>query len=157
MSVGVRVGKADLFCNRSVGTPQSKYPAVMKCMQCGEPDLVRGVRVVDRGEDNRRRDLCLEVELDPGAFFNKDEFSAPVSASICRSCGNVMFSLEPHLLNDFCDVAEITKKYGDFKKHPRFEEFVEENSYRRVMGIRDLMREFLKWLRWNDPEDKISK
>jgi hypothetical protein len=33
----------------------------MKCLQCGSEDVISGVRVVDRGDNNLIDDLKLEV------------------------------------------------------------------------------------------------
>ena len=125
----------------------------MKCKQCENSDVVEGIRVVERGEKNVRGDLMLEVEVDPNALFFKEEISVPVSAAVCRSCGNVMFSLDQNVISEFLDAVEIANQHGDLWSHPRYPEFIEKDSYRKNMSNRDKVKAFSKWLRENESKD----
>ena len=65
----------------------------MKCLQCGAEEVVRNLRVVDRGENNVRRDLTIEVESKPSALFFKGIKAAVIRANVCPKCGFVMMSV----------------------------------------------------------------
>ncbi len=75
----------------------------MKCLQCGSEDLVRDVRVVDRGDGNLRQDLKLEVYDNPGALIFKGAHEGKLVAQVCVECGFVMLSVSKK-------DAEILKK-----------------------------------------------
>ena len=124
----------------------------MKCTQCDSEDLIKGVSVVDRGEDNAKRNLEVEVQLNPAALFSKEPVSAPVSATVCGTCGNVMFSVATQAVFDLRDAVSITKFNGNMKNHPRFKEFLREDTLSKHLNFKDQARHFAKWLRDN-PSD----
>ena len=125
----------------------------MKCTQCDSSEIVKGIRVVDRGEKNYKNDFMLEVEMDPNALFLKEAYSVTATASVCRSCFNVMFTLDSNEAPEFLDAASMMKKHGDPKSHPRYVEFVGGDIYLKNLNQRDLVKNFVKWLRKNYPEE----
>ena len=105
---------------------------------------------MDRGHDKVRGDLRVEVEMDPKAMFFKDEVSYPLSAVVCGSCGNVMFSVGMNAASDLRDAVEVMRvaeRHGGVKNHPEFKAFVAEDDYRKYLRPKDLARHFAKWLR----------
>ena len=65
----------------------------MKCLQCKSERIVKNVRVVDRGNNNYRRDLKLEVYESPDNIFFRGEHEAVLKANVCAKCGFVMFTV----------------------------------------------------------------
>ena len=124
----------------------------MKCTQCDSTDIIKGLRVVDRGENNVKGDMKLEVQLNPKALLFDRSVSASVSAAVCGSCGNVMFSMDPGDVSDLRDVTEATKACGNMKNHPRFKAFTKEDSYIKQLNPKDQARHFAEWLRKNPAE-----
>lgn len=119
----------------------------MKCTQCGSDDIIDRVRVVDRGDDGRKGDLAVEVERNPTALIQKSPISAPVAASICGACGNVMLSVEVHALPGLRQAAEVRSMHGKTKDHPRWADFVSEDPARKHLESTDQIHEFAAWLR----------
>jgi uncharacterized OB-fold protein len=76
----------------------------MKCLQCGSTDIVKEVRVVDRGNNDFKSDLNLEVYEEPNAFIFKGTHKGKLSANVCVDCGFVMFTVTT-------DAARELKKY----------------------------------------------
>ncbi len=65
----------------------------MKCLQCGSKDIVKNVRIVDRGDHLTRHDLNLEVYANPSAWVFKDAKQGILRANVCAECGFVMISV----------------------------------------------------------------
>ncbi|WPD20891.1 MAG: hypothetical protein SD837_11845 [Candidatus Electrothrix scaldis] len=66
---------------------------MMKCIQCGSPDIVRDVKVVDHGHYNTPMDLGFEVHEAPEAWVFKGTHRAVLKGNVCVDCGYVMFSV----------------------------------------------------------------
>lgn len=117
--------------------------------------MIDRVRVVDRGDDGRKGNLVVEIEGNPTAIIQKLAFSAPVAASICGTCGNVMLSVKPHAISGFRDAAEI-RDMRDMdlipKDHPRWADFLSEDAARKHLELMDQKREFSAWLRKHSME-----
>ncbi len=77
----------------------------LTCMRCGSKDIVRDVRVVDRGEGNSKTDLKLEVYENPDALIFKGTHKARLSADVCADCGFAMLSVS-------AKAARELKKHG---------------------------------------------
>ena len=65
----------------------------MKCLQCGSDDIVKNVRIVDRGDHNTRHNLSLEVYAKPSAWIFKEAKQGILKANVCADCGFVMMSV----------------------------------------------------------------
>jgi len=65
----------------------------MKCLQCDSTDIVKKVRVVDKGDGSSKSDLNLEVYEDPSALIFKGTHKGKLSANVCVDCGFVMFTV----------------------------------------------------------------
>jgi len=65
----------------------------MKCLQCESDDVLRNLRVVDRGDYNVKSDLKLEVESRPEAMIFRGTEAAAIKANVCCQCGFVMMSI----------------------------------------------------------------
>jgi len=62
---------------------------------CGSTDLIKNVRIVDKGMENTKYDLSLEVYEDPEAWVFKGTHEVNLSATVCESCGYVMLFVTP--------------------------------------------------------------
>ena len=60
----------------------------MNCPQCGSPDLIPDVKVIDRGHAYTRHDLTAAVDADPSALFFTGRVESELRARICGSCGH---------------------------------------------------------------------
>ena len=65
----------------------------MKCLQCESDDIIRNVRVVDRGDHHAKYNLSLEVYANPKAWVFKDTKTGHVRANVCADCGFVMMTV----------------------------------------------------------------
>jgi rubrerythrin len=54
---------------------------------CGSKDLLASARVLDRAEENRKRDLEVAAYDDPDALLFKGERRGKLAAWICTGCG----------------------------------------------------------------------
>jgi hypothetical protein len=72
--------------------PDEEAPSVIPnaalcCPKCSSHDVIPGVRIVDRGDGNARRDLQVEVYESPDALIFKGTHQGTLTASICGKCG----------------------------------------------------------------------
>ena len=105
--------------------------------------------MIDRAEDFAKG--TLEVEIAAGGTH----FSAPVSATICGQCGNVMLSVNPNDLSDFRDAATVRKVLkGNLKFHPRYSEFLKADPIRKHLNSEDLLRHFARWIQEEPEKDQ---
>ena len=65
----------------------------MKCLQCQSERIVKNISVIERGHNNFRRNLALEVYDDPTALIFKGPHEAKLKANVCCECGFVMLSV----------------------------------------------------------------
>ena len=66
-------------------------PDPLICAHCGSDAVIPRLRVIERGDDNLRYDLQVEVQRRPNAaFFKRPERSA-LSAQVCGACGHTEF------------------------------------------------------------------
>ena len=61
-----------------------------KCLNCSGSNIASGIRVVDRGHGDGKRDLKLEVYEKPDALVFKGAHDASLHADVCEDCGHVM-------------------------------------------------------------------
>jgi formate dehydrogenase assembly factor FdhD len=61
------------------------------CTRCGSDGVIPRLRVIDRGDDNARYDLQVEVQRRPSAVFFKRPERSTVSAQVCGACGHTEF------------------------------------------------------------------
>ena len=64
------------------------------CLNCSGSNIASGIRVVDRGHGDGKRDLKLEVYEKPDALIFKGTHDASLRADVCKGCGHVMFYIE---------------------------------------------------------------
>jgi hypothetical protein len=76
-AAAVRVGKAAPARPARRGT----------CPKCGSGDVIPNVRVVDRGDNNSKRDLQVEVYESPEAWLFKGTHAGTITATVCGRCG----------------------------------------------------------------------
>ena len=63
-------------------------PDPLLCTRCGSDAVIPRVRVSERGDDNIRYDLEVEVQRRPNAvLFNRPERTA-LRAQVCGGCGH---------------------------------------------------------------------
>ena len=62
-------------------------PDPMRCSRCGSDEVIPRVRVAERGDDNMRYDLQVEVQRRPNAMFFKRPHRADLTARVCGACG----------------------------------------------------------------------
>ena len=65
----------------------------MKCLQCESKNIVKNVRAVDKGHNNYKSDLELQVHENPNALIFKGTYYGVLKANVCVDCGFVMFSV----------------------------------------------------------------
>ena len=64
-------------------------PDPLLCTRCGSDAVIPRVRVSERGDDNIRFDLEVEVKRRPNAVFFKRPERSPLWAQVCGVCGHV--------------------------------------------------------------------
>lgn len=57
------------------------------CRRCGSDEVMPRVRVAERGDDNMRYDLQVEVQRRPNAMIFKRPQRADLTARVCGACG----------------------------------------------------------------------
>ena len=62
-------------------------PDPLLCSRCSSHEVIARVRVAERGDDNRRFDLQVEVQRRPNAILFKRPERADLSARVCCACG----------------------------------------------------------------------
>jgi hypothetical protein len=62
-------------------------PDPLLCRRCGSDEVIPRVRVAERGDDNMRYDLQVEVQRRPNAFLFKRPQRADLTARVCCACG----------------------------------------------------------------------
>jgi predicted nucleic-acid-binding Zn-ribbon protein len=58
-----------------------------ECPNCGCRKIIMNAKILDRGENDLHRELCVVVEGDPQAFIFKDRSYGVMTACICADCG----------------------------------------------------------------------
>lgn len=66
-------------------------PDPLVCSRCGSDGVIPRLRVIDRGDDNARYDLQVEVQRRPNARFFKRPERSTLSAQVCGACGHTEF------------------------------------------------------------------
>ena len=64
-------------------------PDPLLCTRCGSDAVIPRVRVSERGDDNMRYDLEVEVQRRPNAVLFKRPERATLWAQVCSVCGHV--------------------------------------------------------------------
>ena len=62
-------------------------PDPQPCPRCGSEEVMPRVRVAERGDDNMRYDLQVEIQRRPNAMFFKRPQRADLTARVCGACG----------------------------------------------------------------------
>jgi hypothetical protein len=62
-------------------------PEPLVCHRCGADEVIPRVRVAERGDDNMRYDLQVEMQRRPNAMFFKRPQRADLTARVCGACG----------------------------------------------------------------------
>ena len=62
-------------------------PEPLLCRRCGSEEVMPRVRVAERGADDMRHDLQVEVQLRPNARFFKRPQRVDLTARVCGACG----------------------------------------------------------------------
>ena len=62
-------------------------PDSLRCARCSSDEMIPRVRVAERGDDNMRYDLQVEVQRRPNAMFFKRAERADLTARVCCACG----------------------------------------------------------------------
>ena len=66
------------------------------CNNCGSNKIMNGIKIVDHGHGNAKRDLSVQIKTTDNFLFNKFEKSE-LKAIICGSCGKVDLKVSnPH-------------------------------------------------------------
>ena len=63
-------------------------PQALLCTRCGSDGVIPRLRVIDRGDDNARYDLQVEVQRRPNALFFKRPERYTLWAQVCGTCGH---------------------------------------------------------------------
>jgi hypothetical protein len=121
----------------------------MKCHQCNSTDVIEGLTVVDRGSNNNKHELEIELRTAPNALVFKQVVSAKVLANVCGSCGNVMLQIEPGRISAIRGASEgmkLINKNGNIKEHELYKEFIEGDAARKHLNLGDQLAEFAAWM-----------
>src|SRR4051812_50190333 len=59
----------------------------LRCPRCSSDEVIPRVRVAERGDDNMRYDLQVEVQRRPNAVLFKRPERVDVTARVCCACG----------------------------------------------------------------------
>src|SRR5215207_8524372 len=62
-------------------------PDPLRCPRCSSDEVIPRVRVAERGDDNMRYDLQVEVQRRPNALLFKRPERADLTARVCCACG----------------------------------------------------------------------
>jgi hypothetical protein len=62
-------------------------PDPLHCARCGADEVMPRVRVAERGADDMRHDLQVEIQRRPKAMFFKRPERANLTARVCGACG----------------------------------------------------------------------
>ncbi len=62
-------------------------PDPLLCPRCGADEVIPRARVAERGDDNLRYDLQVEVQRRPNAILFKRPERADLTARVCGACG----------------------------------------------------------------------
>ena len=62
-------------------------PDPLRCRRCGSDEVMPRVRVAERGADDMRHDLQVEVQRRPNALLFKRPHRADLTARVCGACG----------------------------------------------------------------------
>lgn len=65
-------------------------PDPLLCARCGSDAVIPRVRVSERGDDNMRYDLEVEVQRRPNAMLFKRPERSALWAQVCGACGHVV-------------------------------------------------------------------
>ena len=57
------------------------------CPKCKSTQVIKHVRLVDRGHGDSRKDLSVEIYEKPEALIFKGTHKGPLNAWVCGSCG----------------------------------------------------------------------
>jgi predicted nucleic-acid-binding Zn-ribbon protein len=70
------------------------------CPKCGSSEVVRGVRVIDRGDGNMDAgNLSVAVYTHPQAWLFKGKVATALSACVCAGCGYTeLYAADPRAL-----------------------------------------------------------
>lgn len=68
-----------------------------ECPKCGSSEVIRDVRVMDRGHGSADAgDLSAVVYANPQAWVFKNKVSVELSASVCGACGfTELYAVDP--------------------------------------------------------------
>lgn len=69
-------------------------PDPLRCTRCGSDGVIPRLRVIDRGDDNARYDLQVEVQRRPNAVFFKRPERSALTAQVCGACGYTEFYVD---------------------------------------------------------------
>jgi hypothetical protein len=111
--------------------------------------VVTGLRVIDRGENNYKNSFQIEIKLNPHKVVNTGAVHAKPLANVCSDCGFVMFSIsksEAQSIKSIKDLRDDMHEFSDFEKHPKFRDFLKEDSSYKYLSPEDQMIKFTEWL-----------
>lgn len=82
------------------------------CPKCGSPEVVRDVRVIDRGHGNSDAgNVNVGVYGNPQAWLFKDKVTAELTACVCAECGYTeLYAANPRALAEAA--AAATARHG---------------------------------------------
>ena len=62
-------------------------PDLLPCPRCSSNEVIPRVRVAERGDDNMRYDLQVEIQRRPNAIIFKRPERCDLTARVCCACG----------------------------------------------------------------------
>ena len=84
------------------------------CPKCGSSEVVRDVRVIDRGHGNADAgNVSVGVYANPQAWLFKEKVATELSACVCAQCGYTEFyAANPRALADAAAAAARLGRNG---------------------------------------------
>lgn len=77
----------DTMLHREPSLSDMSMPDPLVCARCTSNEVIPRVRVAERGDDNMRYDLQVEIQRRPNAVIFKRPQRCDLTARVCCSCG----------------------------------------------------------------------
>ena len=106
-------------------------PDPLLCPRCNSDEVIPRVRVAERGDDNMRYDLQVEVQRRPNAFLFKRPERVDLTARVCCACGYTeLYADAPRALYSAWLQADSGATVSAIEELDRTREALEESQTR---------------------------
>jgi hypothetical protein len=106
-------------------------PEPLICHRCNSDEVIPRVRVAERGDDNIRYDLQVEVQRRPNAILFKRPERVDLTARVCCACGYTeLYADAPRALYTAYYQADATPTVSAMEELERTREALAESQIR---------------------------